>query len=604
MSDPRQILKQTFGYDQFRPLQEDIIRHLLAGRDTLAIMPTGGGKSLCYQLPALLFPGLTLVVSPLISLMKDQVEQLNALGIPACVLNSSLDYPTYQAHMEQVRQGGVRLLYLAPETLFTPRVQGLLDEVRLDCLVIDEAHCISEWGHDFRPEYRQLRDARTRYPGAVCLALTATATPRVRQDIQTSLGFAAGQPFIASFDRPNLLLEVRAKQRPERQALNFVARFPGQSGIIYCFSRRGVDQLAEFLSQAGVSALPYHAGLGDEQRRRNQEAFIRDDVQVMVATVAFGMGINKPNVRFVLHYDIPKSMEGYYQEIGRAGRDGLPAHCLLLYRDGDVVKVGRLLDDKEEPERSIARDHLERMRDYAESDDDCRRRPLLAHFGETYPQPRCGMCDNCVQPAPDRVDLTIPAQKLLSCVRRTGERFGLGHVLDVLLGKLTPKVEQYRHQLLSTFNIGAELRPEQWRYLARQLKGKGYLEQEGEFRVLRLTEAGMQLLRERAPYFGRLGPAARSEPQPQAPLHRDLDQSLFERLRARRKELADAERVPPYVIFPDRTLQEMAAKLPRDRHALADIHGVGRVKGERYGDAFIAIIQAHCREQGIPAPSR
>ena len=293
MSDPRQILKQTFGYDQFRPLQEDIIRHLLAGRDTLAIMPTGGGKSLCYQLPALLFPGLTLVVSPLISLMKDQVEQLNALGIPACVLNSSLDYPTYQAHMEQVRQGGVRLLYLAPETLFTPRVQGLLDEVRLDCLVIDEAHCISEWGHDFRPEYRQLRDARTRYPGAVCLALTATATPRVRQDIQTSLGFSAGQPFIASFDRPNLLLEVRAKQRPERQALNFVARFPGQSGIIYCFSRRGVDQLAEFLSQAGVSALPYHAGLGDEQRRRNQEAFIRDDVQVMVATVAFGMGITR-----------------------------------------------------------------------------------------------------------------------------------------------------------------------------------------------------------------------------------------------------------------------------------------------------------------------
>jgi ATP-dependent DNA helicase RecQ len=610
MPTPRQILKQTFGYTAFKPLQEEIIGQVLGGRDTLAIMPTGGGKSLCYQLPPLMSPGLTLVVSPLISLMKDQVEQLTALGIPACYLNSSLDFGTYQAHMEQVRSGAVRLLYLAPETLLTPRILGLLDGVRLDCLVIDEAHCISEWGHDFRPEYRQLAAIRPRYPHAVCLALTATATPRVRRDIQTSLGFAAGNEFVASFDRPNLLLEVRPKQRAEQQALAFVRRFPGQSGIVYCFSRRGVDSLAEFLVQAGISARPYHAGLGDEDRRMNQEAFIRDDVQLIVATVAFGMGINKPNVRFVLHFDIPKSMEGYYQEIGRAGRDGLPAHCLLLYREGDVVKVGRLLDSKAEPERSIARAHLERMQDYAEADDDCRRRPLLAHFGETYHQANCGACDNCRHPAPDRADLSIPAQKLLSCIRRTGERFGLAHVLDVLLGKRTPKVEQHGHAALSTFNIGSELNLSQWRFLARQLKAKGLMSSDGEFRILQVTEAGMRLLRERAPFFGRLGSVIRAEDQsPAAP--GSADAALFELLRARRKALADAEGVPPYVIFSDRSLQEMAAQLPLHQLALSDIYGVGSIKLQRYGEAFLAVIQDYCRAKGIrptdrpgPTPAR
>src|SRR5215208_1676376 len=351
---PSQILKDTFGYDTYRPLQREVIENVLAGRDTLAVMPTGGGKSLCYQIPALLFNGLTVVVSPLIALMKDQVEQLRAAGVPCLFLNSTLSPYEYQENMEYVKRGEVKLLYVAPETLLTPRILALLDSVQVDCLTIDEAHCISEWGHDFRPEYRQLVSVRQRFPNAVCLALTATATSRVRQDIRTTLKFATTNEFIASFNRENLYLEVLRKQDAIAQTVQMLERYKDQSGIIYCFSRKQVDELAAYLASRGYSVRPYHAGLEDSQRRMNQEAFIRDDAQIIVATIAFGMGINKPNVRFVIHFDLPKSIEGYYQEIGRAGRDGLQAHCILLYSYADVAKINYFINQKSGSEKRVA----------------------------------------------------------------------------------------------------------------------------------------------------------------------------------------------------------------------------------------------------------
>src|SRR5512137_2066304 len=384
MSTSTSVLKDTFGYDSFRPLQREVIENVLARRDTLAVMPTGGGKSLCYQIPALLFDGLTVVVSPLIALMKDQVEQLQAAGVPALFLNSSLQPEEYQENMQRVRSGKVRLLYVAPETLLTPRLFGLLSGVKIDLLTIDDAHCISEWGHDFRPDYRQLVEVRQRFPQAVCLALTATATPRVRADITANLGFAGSNEFVASFNRENLFIEVRPKRDAAQQTLRFLERYKDQSGIIYCFSRKQVDELAYYLERHGHSARPYHAGLEDAERKRNQEAFIRDDAQIIVATIAFGMGINKPNVRFVIHFDLPKSIENYYQEIGRAGRDGLPAHCLLLYSYGDVAKLNYFIDQKEGSERRVAIEHLNAITRYAEDERICRRKPLLNYFGETY----------------------------------------------------------------------------------------------------------------------------------------------------------------------------------------------------------------------------
>src|ERR671923_2826901 len=392
---PAYILKNTFGYDTFRPLQFEVIENVLAGHDTLAVMPTGGGKSLCYQIPSLLFNGLTVVVSPLISLMKDQVEQLRAVGVPALFLNSSLAPYEYQENMEYVKRGEVRLLYVAPETLLTPRILSLLASVNVDLLTIDEAHCISEWGHDFRPEYRQIVEIRKRFPNAVCLALTATATARVRQDIRTTLKFTTTNEFIASFNRENLYIEVVNKRDPIGQTVQILERFKDQSGIIYCFSRKQVDELAAYLASKGYSVRPYHAGLEDSERRRNQEAFIRDDAQIIVATIAFGMGINKPNVRFVIHFDLPKSIEGYYQEIGRAGRDGLPAQCILLYSYSDAAKINYFIDQKERNEQRVAIEHLNAIVRYAEDEITCRRKPLLNYFGESISADNCASCDNC-----------------------------------------------------------------------------------------------------------------------------------------------------------------------------------------------------------------
>jgi ATP-dependent DNA helicase RecQ len=636
---PEEILKTTFGFDEFRPLQQEIIANVLAKKDTLVIMPTGGGKSLCYQLPALLFPGLTVVVSPLIALMKDQVEQLTALGVPALFLNSSLAWEDYRDNMQRIRSGEVRLLFVAPETLLTDRVLGLLSNLSLDCLAVDEAHCISEWGHDFRPEYRQLTAVRQRFPQAVCLALTATATPHVRQDIQQALHFAQPNEYVASFNRPTLFLEVRPKKNPDAQVFEFIRHFPDQSGIIYCFSRQQVEDLSAALQRRGVSARPYHAGLPDEDRKANQDLFIHDDIQIIVATIAFGMGINKPNVRFIIHHDLPQNIESYYQQVGRAGRDGLPAHCLLLFSYSDTFKLDHFIQQKEEPERSNARRLLDEMVRYAQTDA-CRRLPLLTYFGEKFTTDNCGHCDNCRQAAPRQVDLTIPTQKFLSCVRRTGERFGAAHITDVLLGVENEKVLKFSHQHLSTFGIGREFTRDEWLSLARQLEQKGLLERD-EHRGLRLTQDGYQTIVQRKPVTGSI-PGAASAVTPsilssRKPLSTASDKSpsslpkptaseatsaglpfmfaeapacdtqLFEILRRKRKELADQNHVPPYVILPDRSLIELATYYPMTPARMAAIYGIGSTKLERYGPVLIEVIRAYCAEHDLsekPYPDR
>jgi ATP-dependent DNA helicase RecQ len=599
MLTPASILKETFGYDTFRPLQCEVIENVLARRDTLAVMPTGGGKSLCYQIPSLLFDGLTVVVSPLISLMKDQVEQLRAFGVPALFLNSSLAPQEYQANMEYVKRGEVKLLYVAPETLLTPRILALLTGLKVDCLTIDEAHCISEWGHDFRPEYRQLVEIRKRFPNAVCLALTATATARVRQDIRATLKFATTNEFVASFNRENLYIEVSRKRDPLQQTIQMLDRHKDQSGIVYCFARKQVDELAAYLASKGYSVRPYHAGLEDSDRRKNQEAFIRDDAQIIVATIAFGMGINKPNVRFVIHFDLPKSIEGYYQEIGRAGRDGLPAHCLLLYSYADVAKINYFIDQKSGEEKRVAIEHLNAIVRFAEDETNCRRKPLLNYFDESFEVDNCANCDNCTSTPIALTDITIVAQKFLSCVKRADEKFGASHIADILLGSKNEKVLRWGHDKLSTYGIGAELTKKQWMHLARQLVQTGYLKQEGEYHTLSLTPKAVEALKKRETIMGVIQEAERVQKKggPQGEL--EYDTALFAVLRQKRKEMADAAGVPPYVIFSDRTLTEMSAHYPQSTESLLNISGVGQVKARQYGDMFLEAIKAYCEKHNL-----
>jgi len=594
---PKQILKTVFGYDAFRPLQADIIENVLGKNDTVVIMPTGGGKSLCYQIPALIFPGLTVVVSPLISLMKDQVEQLHQMGAPATFLNSSLTIEQYRQNVGAVKKGAIRLLYVAPEALLRANMLTMLSSLEVDCLAIDEAHCISEWGHDFRPEYRQIAEVRNRFPDAVCVALTATATPRVREDIKTSLGFKTSDEFVSSFDRKNLFIQVTPKHVPFEQTLSFIRGFPGQSGIIYCFSRRQVDQLYGVLQDEGFSVRPYHAGMGDRDRDQNQELFIRDDVQIMVATIAFGMGIDKPNVRFVVHYDMPKNIESYYQEIGRAGRDGLPAHCLLLFSYGDIQKIKHFINQKEEHEQRVASIHLNALLGFMETET-CRRIPLLNYFGEAYSKENCGMCDNCLIEEKDLEDITIAAQKFVSCAKRTGERFGAGHIIDVLRGSKAKKVLKFGHQHLSTYGIGEEFSKRQWFHLSRQFIQKRILVQDMEFGNLKLTKKAWKILRGEESVLGRLE-EERVERDTERASEKEYDRDLFEILRKERKRLADMSGVPPYVIFSDRSLIEMATYFPQSKESVLDIHGVGAVKQERYGPLFLEVIREYCRDHQI-----
>ena len=587
-------LKKHFGYEQFRPLQREIISDVLAGRDVFVLMPTGGGKSLCFQLPALIRRGLTIVVSPLISLMKDQVDALQTSGIPATYLNSTLDRKEAIARWRGLHRGEYRMLYVAPERLMLDTFLERAVNWNIAQFAIDEAHCISEWGHDFRPEYRELKKLRTHFPDVPVIALTATATERVRTDIVKQLKLREPRCYVASFNRSNLIYRVVAKAAPYEQLLEFIRSRPNDSGIIYCASRKSAESLARNLNEDGVSAKPYHAGLTGSERTKNQESFLRDDVRVVTATIAFGMGINKPNVRFVVHYDLPKNLEGYYQETGRAGRDGLPSECVLLFSASDVAKQLHFIDEKSESEARIARAQLQQMVHYAETRE-CRRVTLLRYFGERYAKPSCEGCDNCLTPR-ETFDGTIPAQKFLSCVHRihakSGFGFGLNHVVDVLRGADTEAIRQRSHNELSTYGIGRDLRREAWQAIGRELLRLGLIEcAPGRFATLALTHAGRDALRHRIPITltKQIEVVARDQKARAGAI--ECDEALFERLRGLRRKLADERDVPAYVIFSDVSLREMAKNYPTTATEFRRIPGVGEQKLKDFADAFVAEIK-------------
>lgn len=598
-------LKHHFGYEQFRLGQRRVIEAVLKGRDTLVVMPTGGGKSLCYQLPALLKLGVTVVVSPLIALMQDQVDSLRDNGIAATFINSTLALPDLRQRESALLQGDIKLLYVAPERLvsagFIQLLKAASQQVGIAAFAIDEAHCVSEWGHDFRPEYRQLSLLRQVFPQVPTLALTATATERVRQDILNQLQLQDPLVHIASFNRQNLFYEVKLKARQSYSELLHQLKTTPGAGIVYCLSRKRVDEIAQRLRQDGIEALPYHAGLSDRQRQENQQRFIRDDVRVMVATVAFGMGINKPDVRFVVHYDIPRNLESYYQESGRSGRDGDPAHCTLYYSYADVATVEYLIGQKsDEQEQRIARQQLRQMIDYCESTV-CRRRIQLGYFGEMLEQP-CQNCDNCLSPPPIE-DWTIEAQKFLSCVARCRERFGMAHIIDVLRGSKKQRVMALGHDQLSTYGIGKDRTVDEWRLLGRSLLHQRLLEETTDgYPVLKLNAGSWQVLRKQIPvqvaiperlYGPGANPVQAAEDAPETV-------RLMERLRSLRKRLADQQSVPPYVVFADAALRQMAQRRPQTLTAFAQISGVGRRKLEQYGQIFTTEIRQYCQENDLP----
>jgi len=589
------LLKQYFGFTSFRPLQEEIIRDSLAGKDVFALLPTGGGKSLCYQLPALARDGLTVVVSPLIALMKDQVDALQASGIPATFLNSSLAADESRKRLRGLHHGEYRLLYAAPERLM---LSGFLEDLQrwnVRLIAVDEAHCISEWGHDFRPEYRQISDLRKLFPEVPFMALTATATGRVREDIVTHLKLREPKCYVASFNRPNLTYRVIPKNKPYDQLLNFLRARPKESGIVYCQSRKSAERVAANLTEDGVKARPYHAGLTPKQRSEHQELFLRDDVRVICATIAFGMGINKPNVRFVVHYDLPKNIEGYYQETGRAGRDGLPSECVLLFSAGDVVKQTGFIDEKPAKEQQIAREQLQQMVHYAECAG-CRRVELLAYFGEEFSAEGCGACDNCLSPRAT-FDGTLAAQKFLSCVYRIREKNGFGvglnHVVEVLTGADTEKIRKWDHAQLSTYGIGKEHSRPEWAAIGRELVRLGFVRQTTDkFSVLELTNTGGAALKER-----RKITLTKPAVVPETKVHHvgeiSCDEVLFDRLRQLRKQLADERDVPAYIVFSDVALRQMARNYPQTESDFARISGVGEKKLREFGEIFLGDIAAY-----------
>jgi ATP-dependent DNA helicase RecQ len=613
------LLKQIFGYDSFRPLQQEIMAATLDGLDTVAILPTGAGKSLCYQLPALARDGLTVVVSPLIALMKDQVDQLHAAGVAATYLNSTLDPDELRARHDALDAGRFQLLYVAPERLLAGDFPRKLAGWNIAAIAVDEAHCISEWGHDFRPEYRQLATLRERFPGVPFIALTATATPRVREDIIGQLRLREPRVFLSSFNRPNLSYRVLPKSKPERQVWEFAAARPQDAGIVYCQSRKGTEALAAVLRAEGISAVAYHAGMEAADRTKNQEAFLRDEARVVCATVAFGMGINKPNVRWVIHADLPKNVEGYYQETGRAGRDGLPADCLLLYSRGDVVKQLRFLDEiTDEQAHAIARSQLDQMTGYAE-DEGCRRGHLLGYFGEDWPHDNCGGCDSCLSPR-ETYDATIDCRKFLSCVFRirqhSGFTTGLQHIADVLAGGDTEKIRRWKHETLSTYGIGRDRPRTEWVALGRQLLRLELLHQSQDgFSTIALSEAGRAALKDGRPFALTRPPASARDRNSAGAVAKageiPCDDGLFAALRELRKQLADARDVPPYVVFSDVSLRHMARAYPEDPAALLKIPGVGERKLADFGapmlDAIAIWLAEHPRQTFVaasPAPIR
>ena len=638
------VLKTTFGYNEFRPMQKEVIASVLSGRDTLAVMPTGGGKSLCYQIPALLFGGITLVVSPLISLMEDQVASLVENGVSAVFLNSSLEWDEYLDAVQRIKSGSVKLVYLSPEALAADRTQSILHDASLpvSCITIDEAHCISEWGHDFRPDYLAISNIRAQFRNAVFLALTATATAQVQEDITAHLRMKTPEVFVAGFNRANIFLEVRPKRNALREVLACLEQHSGESGIIYCFSRKQVDKLTEQLTASGYSALNYHAGLSDEVRRKHQQQFIRDKVRIMVATVAFGMGIDKPNVRFVIHYDLPKSLEEYYQEIGRAGRDGLASHALLLYSAGDAHKIRSFFEEAADSANSERL--LQAMLTFA-SARTCRRHFLLSYFGERFvptaanekpestdaepeniggesenaAEQRCPFpcCDVCSAPPSSLTDVTIPAQKFMSCIYRTQSRFGLSYIVDVLLGSKQKRILENRHDKLSTWGIGKELSKEDWFTLSDALIHAGLIEKTGDYHVLTITESGKQVLASRAKIelpvelMGQRaltqrgsknsgidaktqGTVSKKGEYKRGEFLRTLDEddaALYGAIKEWRKRTAEEENVPPYVIFGDRTIEDLILKKPRTPRELLNVFGIGEIKAEKFGAALLRLVE-------------
>ncbi|MEN8142369.1 MAG: DNA helicase RecQ [Thermodesulfobacteriota bacterium] len=590
-----ETLNQIFGYKEFRPSQQEIIDSLIGGRDLFVLMPTGGGKSLCYQIPALHRPGVAIVVSPLISLMKDQVDGLTANGVKAACYNSSLDAAEARQTLARLHDNSLDLLYVAPERLMTDSFIERLKNINIALFAIDEAHCVSQWGHDFRPEYRQLGRLRGLLPGPPIIALTATAEPHTREDILKGLGLTQARTFVTGFDRPNIRYTVIDKAKPAAQLKDFLATRPGEPGIVYALSRKRVEAITKDLNQAGISAAAYHAGLADTERQQAQDGFQHDDIQVVVATVAFGMGIDKSNVRFVVHYDLPKNIESYYQETGRAGRDGLNAEALLLFGYGDIAIARGLIEKGYNEERKRIELHkLNSMVAFGEAQS-CRRQILLGYFGDK-PSEACGNCDICLNP-PREIEVTEEARKALSCVYRVGQRFGIGHIIEVLRGSKNQRLLKLRHDQLSTYGIGADQPRDFWSALLRHLINQGFLCQDiANYSILTLTkEAGPLLRGEQSLSMPepRIRTSAKKQKAKKRPLgDLEYDRDLFEKLRELRKEIATEQGVPPFVVFSDATLAEMAAALPRSDEDLLAITGVGKHKLEKYGSRFLEALQA------------
>lgn len=598
IEEARRALKAVFGFEDFRAGQAQVVASVLAGSDVLAVMPTGSGKSLCYQLPAVVRPGLTLVVSPLIALMRNQVAQLRELGIAAASLSSANDPYENRALLEDAEAGSLRLLYIAPERLLRPEILERLKGCGVRLLAVDEAHCISQWGHDFRPEYMALGQVRDALGGLQVLALTATADAATRGDIQAKLFPEPPRLFVEGFDRPNIRLAMRPKATPKRQLSRFLEAHAGDSGIVYCATRKQTEELAAHFSAEGRETLAYHAGKEPAERARVQDRFLQEDGLVMAATVAFGMGIDKPDVRFVAHANLPKSIEAYYQEIGRAGRDGLPADTLTLYGLDDIRLRRLQIDESEAPEeqKRVERQRLNALIALCEAPR-CRRQTLLAYFGERL-EP-CGNCDLC-EAKPVSIDGTVAAQKLMSAIARTGERFGIGHLVSILVGERSEAVARFGHDSLKTFGVGQEFSKGQWQAIARQLYAAGLVDMDmTQYGRWTITPAGREVLRGKAGVSLRQAsleeaPRAKAKAKGQAALAAELDEEgrvLFEKLKALRRRLAEERAVPAYVVFPDRSLLDMAARRPQDRVALAAVHGVGEAKLKEYGEAFLAVLR-------------
>lgn len=599
MDELRRILLRHWGYENFRPLQAEAMGSVLAGRDSVVVLPTGGGKSLCYQAPALARPGLAVVVSPLISLMKDQVDALADRGVPAACVNSTLTAVERRRVAEEIRSGRLKLLYLSPERLMTEKTLSFLKEAPLSFFAIDEAHCISDWGHDFRPEYRMLSRLKESFPGVAVHGYTATATERVRQDIARELRLERPSVLVGSFDRPNLIYRVQRRGDLMRQIQEVLARHQGEAGIIYCIRRKDVEEICGNLRAMGHAALPYHAGLSDDDRKRNQDAFIKDQARLIVATVAFGMGIDKSDVRFVLHAAAPKSLEHYQQESGRAGRDGLEAECCLFSNGADFAVWRKIQSDLPGEAYDAAMQALRGIEDFCASLS-CRRQSILRHFGQEPPAENCGACDICLGEAEPVAEALVVSQKILSCVLRLKEKFGGDYTSQVLLGSREQRILENRHDQLSTYGLLREAPKQAIRSWIEQLVSQGFLEKEGEYNLLKVTAAGRRLLKgELTPRLLRPAEKPKKEARIAKTSWEGVDRALFESLRALRRELAEKQKLPPYIIFSDATLRELARRRPSTVASFRTVSGVGEKKSAEYGAKFLGRIADHCREQGL-----